>query len=319
MDWIHLDALADAGLAAELEGEWWRVFRAGEVAYDPGERSTRALEPFWFHYIPGRDRRPNARGDSPLHGLRRAHTPCPFDDNDALRAREVARFGRDGRAYRLITNRYPVARSHFLLVRDAGASPVTLPQCIAGPAEVEDALLLARATGPGLRFYFNSNSGGDRSFSGSTVNHWHFHVFPNPHGPLWDLAQTPATGGGATCGKLAGWDVPHRYYRGFAPVEVARETWDDLQSLLGLDIAYNLELIAAADGSVAAALFPRAPIEDVDIPGVGSLPGRFGGWELSGDVVVYTRAVFDWVGEHGAAAVELAWRRLRSGTRDIWG
>ena len=48
------------------------------------------------------------------------------------------------------------------------------------------------------------------------------------------------------------------------------------------------------------------------------LSPRFGGWELSGDVVIYDEEVFEWVCAHPGEADRIAWERLRDGTRDIW-
>ena len=60
--------------------------------------------------------------------------------------------------------------------------------------------------------------------------------------------------------------------------------------------------------------FPRAPVEDLKPPSGGTLGGDFGGFELSGSVVVPNREVFDWVRAHPGESVAFILERMRSGT-----
>jgi len=78
--------------------------------------------------------------------------------------------------------------------------------------------------------------------------------------------------------------------------------------------AYNLEVSPRETGDLVVILFPRAPIADIRIPSIGTLPGNFGGYELSGSVVVPGKEIFDWIRNHPQEAVDLTLERLRAGT-----
>ncbi len=312
----------DPALLQELEEGWKRVLQAGGIEYDPIHAERLRCGNLRFHFIPGRESRPNAGGSAAVHALRAPHVPCPFDLPETIAEREVIRFHRDDRTYHLIANRFPVAPMHFLLVRESGAPAETLPQCLLGPEEIEDALRLSRSLGPSIRFYFNSNASRDGSSSGSTVNHWHFQLFPLDTGAVVNLLRQPRRAvelDAVERGPLPGWDVPNRYHRGDDLGAVARSLWEDVERAIELGAAYNVEIVAAdRDETVIAILYARAPLDVVEIPGIGTIPCRFGGWEVQGDVVIDDEAVFTWARENPKEAGELAWKRLAASVRDIW-
>lgn len=311
----------DRELGARIEERWNEIFARGEVAYDPADARVFRFRQFLYHYIPGRSSRPGANvALSPL-GLKRPHTPGPFDDIPALEAREVLHPRRESRDYFLIANKFPVKRLHLLLVRDPREDAATLPQRLFGPAEIEDALRLARGLGPEYRSFFNSNSGADGSSSGSTVNHWHFQILPHGGGAFEQLFlehRGPAPLG-PEAGRLPAWEIPHVLHHGTDLPALATAIWPAVERVTELGCAYNLEIaVGGPDGHTAVALFARAPLPPTTIPGFGEFSNRYGGWELSGDVVIYDEDVFDWICEHPEEADALAWRRLRDGTRDLF-
>jgi hypothetical protein len=57
-------------------------------------------------------------------------------------------------------------------------------------------------------------------------------------------------------------------------------------------------------------------VADRTVPGIGVISGDFGGFELSGNVVVPARMLFDWVRAHPAQAVEMVAARMRAGTAE---
>src|SRR5207249_2840250 len=123
--------------------------------------------------------------------------------------------------------------------------------------------------------------GADGSRSGSSVNHWHFQLFPTE----WGVASMPARfeskGGPVSIGAIAGWPAHHRLYVSSDAKALGDAVWRDLRRVDELDRAYNLEVLACPEGDVEALLFPRAPVPDLVLPSGGSLPGDFGGFELS--------------------------------------
>jgi hypothetical protein len=318
-----IDGKRDAALFSLLDAAWEQIFARGGIEYDPSTSGVGIIgpfRPFRFLYVPGRSRRPGAQG-APLGGVARAHLPCPFDDAAAIERREALRLSRAGRIYHLIANRFPVKRLHFLAVRDAGAPPASLGQCIAGTDEIEDMLGLARMLGPPMRLYFNSNSGADGSDSGSSVNHWHFQLFPDAEDVLEDAEPAPIDAGGGAPSRamrLEAWPAAHRIYRDHDLAALAAALWDDVRRAVALDIAYTLVFKSESGASVTAAVFPRAPIAPPAIAGVGALPNRFGGFELVGAVMLYEPALAHWAGAHPREAQALARERLRGATRDIW-
>lgn len=317
-----LDGCRAPELWPQIESGWRAVRDAGRIAYDPAAARVVEHDGLSFYYIPGRGNRPGAAALFSGGGLLKPHgPPCPFDDAAALRSRQVAAFRREERSYRLIANRFPVTALHLLMVRDPDAPEDTLAQCLFGPEEIEDALRLARMIGFPLRMYFNSNAGADGSNSGSTVNHWHFQLFPHHGGPMkaWlDRSPEVGEGTGMERGRLPHWQIPHRLYRSADLASLSESVWDDVERCHRRDCAYNVEIAAGRAHDVTAAVFPRAPLDPIELDGIGAISARFGGWELSGDVVIYDPAVFDWVRDHPDEAAALARDRLARGTRSVW-
>lgn len=311
---------SDPALAALLREGWRSAVARGAVAYDPAAVRPVLAPPYMFLYLPGREARPRTplQGfQGPLGGLRRPHTPCPFDTQEFLDEREVIRLARDGRCYHIAINKYPVLPQHYLAVRPAGDPPETLPQKLHGPEEISDMFRLAVLFGPQYRFFFNSNQGADGSRSGSSVNHWHFQIFPTEWGVVAQEPRLTAAREGVESGEAAGWAAHHRAWRSQDPDALARQVWAAVEPINRRDSAYNLEAASRPDGSVVAFLFPRAPTEDLRLPGGTVLSGDFGGFELSGSVVVPDRTIFDWVREHPAEAAEIVTRRIREGTAPV--
>ncbi len=298
----------------------------GIVVYDPGaaDVDVASLPPYRYHYLPSRASRPGARKDPvpPVEGIRLPHAPCPFDAEDFVRKREVARVERDGRAYHVACNRYPVTPCHFLPVRTAASPQLRLPQHLHGPEEIEDLLLLLAMAGAPYHVYFNSNRGADGSQSGSSVNHWHGQLFPLPGG-----VPSPLLSGKAKClrveeelivGRINDWPARHVLVdgtpAGFEPM--AGVLWRKARALNALNVAYNLEAFFLPDGRVRSFLFPRHPAPDVEVPGAGSLNANFGGWELTGDIVIPTKEIMAWIRQNPAEAERLTTRRLEETTRE---
>lgn len=307
------------GLRAALPAAWREAVERGLVLYDPARAERFESGPFRLHLFPERASRPGANRRA-AGGLRAPHEPCPFDGEDFISKREFARLEREGRTYHLAANRYPIAQRHFLGVR--GASSPRLSQCVQGAEEIEDMLLAAEAFGEEYRVHFNSNPGRDGSQSGSSVNHWHFQAFAYPSefspgisgarvalGPLAD---------GVREGSVAGW--PARAFALEAEPSASRRAaevlWERIARLSERDVAYNLELRRLPD-AFRALLFARRPAPDLEIPGAGTLSANFGGWELSGDIVVPTRSVFAWLRAHPDDAADLMYRRLAESTREV--
>jgi hypothetical protein len=312
---LAIDGRRDARVAAALDAGWARVAERGGIDYEPSAVEELRCPPFRFLHLPGRLRRPGA-SVAPPRGLLRPHAPCPFDGPAVYALREVLRFRRAERTYHLIANRFPVRPLHFLAVRSADAPADLLPQCLLGPEEIEDALLIARAVGPPYRFFFNSNTGADGSDSGSSVNHWHFQLFPD----RGDLLEGSPAGALETAGSIPGWDVPHRLHASADAGALARRVWADVERVIALDVAFTVIVRPCDDDRLAAAFVARAPVEPIAPPGVegaGALPARFGGFELTGSVVVHERPLFEWARKHPRQAAALARERLRRGTRGV--
>jgi hypothetical protein len=295
------------------------------VAYDPAAAEKIDAPPYRYHYLPERATRPGARKDPrpPPEGIHRPHAPCPFDGEDFVREREVFLAHRSGREYHLVCNRYPVTPHHHLAVRTAAAPPSTLPQRIHAPGEIEDLLLFLVMLGKPYRFYFNSNRGADGSQSGSSVNHWHYQLFPySPGAPSPLLAMPPARlrdEGPLTIGRIAGWPATHLFLDGGTDgIEAAaRLIWRWLQPIHDRNAAYNVQAIALAGGRFRAFLFPRRPAPDAAVPGAGTLSADFGGWECTGDIVIPSREILEWVRARPEEARRLTEKRLRETTREV--
>lgn len=231
------------------------------------------------------------------------------------------RLFREERKYHLTWNRYPVTPLHFLVVRERSAAPETLPQCIHGARELEDMLLVLGMLGPPYRAYFNSNSGTDGSRSGSSVNHWHFQLFPFPRefdSPLLregpdELDRTV----GLKVGRYPEWPARHLFVDGALEdiPSAALCLWERLRRIHELDAAYNIEVATMGPRKFRAFLFPRRPVPPLAVPGIGELDWTPGGWELSGDIVVAKEELFDWVRRHPSQALRLTRERLRQSTR----
>jgi hypothetical protein len=96
----------------------------------------------------------------------------------------------------------------------------------------------------------------------------------------------------------------------------ALRLWQAFQELNDLNVAYNFEVALREGGQhFRCFLFRRHPGPEVAIPGGGKLDPNFGGWELSGDIVIQTREVFDWICRNPGPAVRLTEERLRDTTR----
>jgi len=314
---------------AVLEAGWISGLRNGIVVYDPGAPDVEIVSqpPYRYHYLPGRATRPGARKDPvpPPEGIRLPHAPCPFDGESFIRERELVRLERAGRVYHVACNRYPVTPFHFLPVRSADTPRELLPQHLHGPEEIEDLLLLLAMAGQPYRAYFNSNRGRDGSQSGSSVNHWHGQLFP-----LTSERGSPVLAAehellhreeGLRVGRVAGWPGEHILVDGrhenYAPM--ASVLWKVARALNDLNVAYNLEAVAFQDGRVRAFLFPRRPAPDAEVPGAGtgSLTANFGGWEMTGDIVIPTREILEWIRVNPVEAERLTTRRLRETTRGM--
>ncbi|MGQ9589332.1 MAG: hypothetical protein ACUVYA_03445 [Planctomycetota bacterium] len=307
------------GLRAALPAAWREAVERGLVLYDPSRTERFESGPFRFHLFPERASRPGATRPT-AGGLRSPHEPCPFDGEDFALEREFARLERGGRAYHLAANRYPIAPRHFIGVRSA-SSP-GLSQCVQSAEEVEDMLLAAEALGAEYRVHFNSNPGRDGSQSGSSVNHWHFQAFAYPSefspgisgaeialGPSEDGVRAgPVRAGPARAFALEA--EPNAFRR------AAEVLWERIARLTASEAAYNLEVRRLPHG-FRALLFARRPAPDLEIPGAGILSANFGGWELSGDIVIPTRPVFAWLRAHPEEAAELLRRRLAESTREV--
>jgi hypothetical protein len=308
-----------------LTSGWEAHLASGLVVYDPARARILSIPPFRYHYLPERASRPGSSAPSvpPPEGIHRPHAPCPFDADDFVAQREIARAERDARTYHLVANRYPVTPMHFLGVRAAAAPGERLCQHLHGPEEVEDMILLLDKLRFPCRVYFNSNRGADLSQSGSSVNHWHFQLFPYPqHRPsAFHQGRVESLGidEGVRVARVAEWPACHVFVecslQDFRAA--ARWIWRRILPIHELNVAYNLELLEPADGILRACLFPRAPGPDVDIPGCGALSSNFGGWELSGDMVIPSSAMMDWIEAHPDEATQITRERLRATTRAV--
>jgi len=289
----------------------------GAIAYSPGEAEVLTFPPFRFYFLPGREARPrdpNARAGPP--GLHRPHRPCPFDADDFLAEREVLRVARGGRSYHIALNRFPVLKLHHLAIRPSSEAEVTLPQRLGGAEEIEDMLRLAALLGPPYRLFFNSNQGADGSRSGSSVNHWHFQIFPSDFGAVWRATRTTSGAGPVERGAISDWPARHRLYRSRDGEALATALWADVRAVVALDRAYNVEILALGEGDLLALLFPRSPVGDLSLPDGNVLSGDFGGFELTGGVVVPGRSIFQWVQSHPREAVRRMIERIREGTSE---
>ena len=220
-------------------------------------------------------------------------------------------------------NRYPVTPYHFLVVKAADSLPSKLPQYIQGPEELEDMLWFLQMAGEPFRAYFNSNRGSDGSASGSSVNHWHYQLFPFPKEAPSQLfarkVKVLAANKGLKAGIVPDWPAHHLFFDlgGGGIHEASERLWEKVRELNSLNVAYNIEVVALPGGAFRAFLFPRKPAAPLEVPGVGSLSPDFGGWELSGDIVVPTREILDWVRLNPGEAARLTEKRLRETTRPV--
>ena len=321
---VALDGVPSLALADFLFASWERDLDTGLVAYGLEDVRTLRRGPYRFHYLPGRSARPGSQNvvDGPPEGIFVPHGPCPFDEDDVAEEREIVRVCRDGREHRLICNRFPVITPHFLGVRPVeGAIDELLRQHLHGPEELEDLLLLVVMLGPSMRVFFNSNRGADGSSAGSSINHWHFQLFPfdeeTPPALRDGELRVDSKRGGVSCGCLGGW--PARHVAVDAPRESIPEAaallWDRLLSVHARSAAYNIELMLRDDNVLRAVLYARSPAKPARIADVGELHTGFGGWELSGDFIVPTRRLFDWMEARPEEAEKISTLRLRETTR----
>ncbi len=304
---------------------WGEALRSGLVVYDPGAADVEVLDlpPYRYHYLPKRAARPGAKKSAspPPEGLRLPHEPCPFDGDDFLRDREVLRLEREGRVYHVACNRYPVTPFHFLPVRSWKESAALLPQHLHGPDEIEDLLLLLVMAGPPHHVYFNSNRGADNSQSGSSVNHWHGQLFPLPHGPSDGAANRESKElrreDGLRVGRIPAWPAAHVLVEGLEchAKALANVIWREAKALNDLNVAYNLEGVFLSESCLRVFLFPRHPGPEADVAGLGRLNPNFGGWELTGDIVIPTKEILEWIRSHPDEATKLTSQRLRETTR----
>jgi len=292
------------------------------VSYDPAEVAIVRNPPFQFHSLPQRLQRPRVgSGTTPFPGcLRRPHEPCPFDSEDFLTRREVARLERGQRIYALVCNRFPVAAVHFLAIRHPGADADSLPQYIREAEDLEDLLRLVGLLGPPWRCYFNSNLGSDGSSSGSSVNHWHLQFFPyfenSPSTLLTDGVKIEREVGGVRWGQVNGWAAHHCFLEGGRrEIEAAAAgLWESIAVLNERGSAYNLEGVALEHGRFRLFLFPRRAAPPVAFGDAGELGCDMGGCELGGHFIIPNPTVFDWIRAHPKEALELSRKRLREST-----
>jgi hypothetical protein len=205
------------------------------------------------------------------------------------------------------------------VVRSESSPREALPQCLHGAEEIEDILLTLCMLGEPYRAYFNSNRGADDSQSGSSVNHWHFQVFSlDRPSPLTQLqAEVDGTEGGLRFGRVPDWPARHVFVEADSSRcgAAARFLWARLRTLNEWNVAYNLEVIERGGGRFISFLFPRAPGAPIRMPDGDTLSPNFGGWELSGDIVVPTRGIFEWIRSHPREALEITKQRLHDTTR----
>ena len=320
---ISAEGRLEPEIASILEEGWETGLETGLVRYDPRESECVVAPPFRYHYLPQRAGRPGARKTPrpPPEGLRIAHAPCPFDGESFVAERELARFTREGQVYHLTANRYPVTPRHFLLVRSSSAPEAQLSQYIQAPEEVEDMLRIQAMVGPPYRAYFNSNRGADNSQSGSSLNHWHFQIFWYPGEYDSPLLRIPAALRKEECGltveEVAEWPARHILVEADHEriAQVAQVLWKRVRRLNDLNVAYNVEVVPLGGSRFRAFLFARHPGPDRVLPGAGSLSADFGGWELSGDIVIPTVEVLQWIRDHPGEATRLTAERLEETTR----
>src|SRR5262245_27528768 len=212
---------ADRPLPPMLEAGWARGRARGALAYDPETIEVLEIPPLSFYFLPGREARPRSLppADEPYR-LSRPHRRCPFDGPEFLEEREILRVRHGERLYHLALNKYPVMRLHLLVIRPASEPPPLLPQRLTGPEEIEDLLYLALHLGPPFRLFFNSNRGADGSSSGSSVNHWHFQIFPCFSEVVNRTPRIASRSGEVEYGKIPDWPAHHRLYRSAAPREL---------------------------------------------------------------------------------------------------
>ena len=312
-------------LPSILEAGWQRALGAKLVLYDPSAADVEVFteSPFRYHHLPQRAMRPGVRRDPtpPPEGIYLAHSPCPFDDKDFVRDREVLRLLRDGRTYHIACNRFPVTAFHFLLVRAAQEPRETLGQYLHAAHDLEDMLFLLAMVGAPYRAYFNCNRGADGSQSGSSINHFHFQLFklePDPASPLMGPTQKhDAMEKGSRPGAIPDWPAHHIFFDGAVndAATLASVLWERVHALNALNVSYNIEAFISPENRFRVFLFPRHPAPPMEVKGVGTLSPNFGGWELSGNIVIPTREILEWIKKHPEEARRLTERRLQEGTR----
>lgn len=319
---LAIDGCRDPQVLESLETGWEKVLQKGGLEYIPPQEQPISEGPFQFQFLPHRLQRPVSMGRrTENRGLLTPHQTCPFEEHGVLEIREVLRFSRAERTYHILANKFPVKRHHYLSVRSSDAPLDTLPQCIHSASELEDMLLLCRTIGPPFRFFFNSNSGADGSDSGSSINHWHFQLFPNSG----DILEEYTSGSrdvskqksAASQTRIKDWNAPHRLYISSDASLLALHLWEDVKKAIELDSAFTLAMAVGESGTLATLFFARSPIKPPKFDGFGQLPAKFGGFELTGAVVIYEHESFKWIQANPGAAVDLAWARLQEGTREI--
>jgi len=314
-------------LPSILEAGWQQALESELVLYDPGaaDVETFTASPFRYHYLPRRSTRPGIRRDPapPAKGIYLAHSPCPFDDRGFVREREVLRLVRDARTYHVVCNRFPVTPFHFLPVRAAQEPEETLGQHLHEAHELEDMLFLLAMVGAPYRAYFNSNRGADGSQSGSSINHFHFQLFvfePAPDSPLMGPGhRSHSIEKGCRLGTFPDWPAQHIFVDGAVDdsSSLASVLWERVRALNALNIAYNVEAVVSLDNRFRVFLFPRHPAPPLKVADAGTLSPNFGGWELSGDIVLPAREILEWIKKNPEEARRLTERRLQEGTRRL--
>jgi hypothetical protein len=122
---------------------------------------------------------------------------------------------------------------------------------------------------------------------------------------------------GLRLGTIPDWPAHHIFVDGTVDDSstLASILWERVRALNALNVAYNVEAVVSPDNRFRVFLFPRHPAPPMEVQDAGTLSPNFGGWELSGDIVVPTREILGWIKNHPEEARQLTERRLKEGTR----
>jgi hypothetical protein len=124
---------------------------------------------------------------------------------------------------------------------------------------------------------------------------------------------------GLRSGFVEDWPAHHVFVE-FArerTAEAAAFLWEKIARVHAIQAAYNIEAAFLPSGHLRTFLFPRAPGPEITLEGSGTLSPNFGGWELTGDIVVPTREIFAWIQAHPDLAARMTHDRLRVTTRPV--